>query len=74
MSWRIPRKVCPIGVCTEPVRVDRIMCRAHWRNVPRDLKVHNKRSWLHAKATGDGAMNEDSVAECVIAAQLAEEN
>ena len=36
--WKIPRKVCPIGDCSEPIRIDRMMCTTHWRTGDRKLK------------------------------------
>lgn len=45
MSRRIPRKVCPVGTCAEPVRIDRIMCLAHWRLVDPKLKRANARAY-----------------------------
>ena len=46
--WKIPRKVCPVAGCVEPVRVDRVMCSPHWRSVSSDLRrAHHRiyRTW-----------------------------
>lgn len=47
--WRIPRKCCPVRGCTEPVRIDRIMCLACWRPVDPKLKRANARAYREWK-------------------------
>jgi len=42
--WKIPRKPCPVSGCVEPIRRDRLMCSAHWRLVPKDLKRTNRQT------------------------------
>jgi hypothetical protein len=56
MSWKKPRKVCPVGDCCEPVRVDFVMCKAHWRLVEPKLKRENQaryRAWLKDRRNVD---------------------
>ncbi len=43
--WKIPRKVCPVEDCSEPVRIDRIMCRDHWRAVDAKIKTAHGRAY-----------------------------
>ena len=71
--WKIPRKVCPIGKCSEPVRIDRIMCRAHWRPIDRQLKIQNSRvykTWLLDKRDSEALTAlRLTIAMCIISVE-----
>lgn len=45
LRWKIPRKPCPVTTCIEPVRIDRVMCVAHWRTVEPKLRRLNARAY-----------------------------
>lgn len=58
--WKIPRKVCPVEGCVEPVRVDRLMCAPHWRTVDRKLR---RALWGAVRAWKADSRNVDRMRE-----------
>lgn len=44
----------PCAVCETPIAAGLLMCRNHWRQVPRELQIEVKESWAEVIAR-DGA-------------------
>ncbi len=47
--------LCPVGGCRQQVRADRLMCRAHWYQVPRPLRDTVWAAWRSGAGVGTPA-------------------
>jgi hypothetical protein len=46
---------CPVAGCSEPIDPSRLMCRAHWHVVPRQLRDLVWATWR----SGEGALSSE---------------